>query len=82
MYVYVLKSKYNDRIYIGSTEDVNARLKQHNRGDNKSTQGYRPWILLRAEAYQGKTIALKLERFLKSGRGREVLKNLCSLCND
>ena len=78
MYVYILKSKKNDRVYIGSTENVNVRLEQHNRGDNKSTRAYRPWVLVRKEVYQDKALALKREKFLKSGKGRRVVNNLLS----
>jgi len=44
-YVYLLKSKMNNQIYIGSTSNLNRRLKEHNDGEVFSTKRYRPWIL-------------------------------------
>ncbi|MFZ5535031.1 MAG: GIY-YIG nuclease family protein [Patescibacteria group bacterium] len=44
-YVYVLKSKVNDDLYIGSSEDLRVRFKQNNNGEVQSTKGYRPWVL-------------------------------------
>jgi putative endonuclease len=81
MYVYIIKSKKNGRIYVGSTEDVSLRLEQHNKGDSKSTKSYVPWELIRSEEYSDKTLALKREKFFKSGKGRRALKNLLGLNN-
>jgi putative endonuclease len=79
MYVYILRSKKNSRFYTGLAKNVNLRLQQHNRGENKATKGYRPWILVRVEEYKNKTLAMQREKFLKTGRGREVIRNLCLL---
>ena len=76
MYVYILRSKKCNRFYVGSAEDVELRLRQHNRGENKSSKAYRPWVLARKEEYKDKALALKRERFLKSGAGRRVIRNL------
>jgi len=35
----------NNQIYIGSTSNLNRRLKEHNDGEVFSTKRYRPWIL-------------------------------------
>jgi len=79
MYVYIIKSKKNNRLYIGSTDDIALRLRQHNMGNVKSTKAYMPWELIKCEEHQDKTIALKREKFFKSGKGRRVLKNLLGL---
>ena len=60
-YVYVLQSEIdNGRFYLGSTKDLRQRLKSHNLGENKATQGDR-WKLVYYEAYVE----------LKSARDRE-----------
>ncbi|MFC1703720.1 GIY-YIG nuclease family protein [Candidatus Omnitrophota bacterium] len=76
MYVYILESKKCNRLYIGFTEDVATRLKQHNRGENRSTKAYRPWKLVRVEEYKDRALAFKREKFFKTGKGRNVIKNL------
>ena len=73
-YVYFLKSLKNGDLYIGSTEDVNNRLKKHNDGKVKSTKFYRPWQLLDIETYNTRSEAVRRERFLKNHQQKEILK--------
>jgi len=73
-YVYVLKSLLDQGWYIGYSEDVNQRLKDHNAGKNVSTNPRRPLILIYYEAYLNKSDALGREKFLKSGAGRRFLE--------
>ena len=40
--VYILQSKKNGRFYIGSTNDINRRLEQHNKGLVISTKNITP----------------------------------------
>jgi len=76
MYVYVLKSKKDGSLYVGSTKNIRKRLQQHNRGHNSSTKAKLPWILVMTEEYDDKSLALKREKFLKSGKGKQVIRNL------
>jgi putative endonuclease len=78
MYVYILKSQKDNSLYIGATKNVGKRLLSHNNGSNLATKTKKPWKLLRVEEFNNVSLALQRERFLKSGRGREVLKNICS----
>ena len=71
--IYVLKSKKDGIRYIGYGESAIERLRKHNKGDNKFTKGHRPWEIIYTEQYENKTEAIKRERFLKSGKGREWL---------
>ena len=73
--VYVLKSINYNRIYIGHTNDLSRRLKEHNFGKTKSTKGYKPWEILFVEDYKSRKKAIERERYLKSGAGREFIKN-------
>ena len=43
--VYIIKSVKNSRYYIGSTIDIDRRLKEHNSGKVFSTKGNIPWEL-------------------------------------
>jgi putative endonuclease len=75
--VYALYSKDFDKIYIGYTSNLDERLKSHNELATKGwTRKYRPWIILYTEIYQEKTQALKREKELKTGKGREFLRSL------
>lgn len=74
-YVYVLRSIDFNRNYTGFTSDIEKRLAEHNSGKTKSTKPYRPWEILFYEEYDNKADALKREKYLKSGVGREYVKN-------
>ena len=75
-YVYILRSAVTSRFYIGSTQDLQARLLQHNAGASKATRRGVPWTLLHSETFATRTLAVQRERYLKTGRGREELRAL------
>ncbi len=73
-YLYVIKSLQKDWIYIGSTRDLRIRFKEHNEGKVRSTQSYKPFILLYYEAYRSYSLARKREVELKrNGQQKEIL---------
>lgn len=73
-YTYVLRSFKNNDIYIGSTANLNKRVRLHNLGKVKSTKGYRPWHLLEYKKFDSRSEALKYEKFLKLHQQKEILK--------
>ncbi|MFY0603814.1 MAG: GIY-YIG nuclease family protein [Flavobacteriaceae bacterium] len=73
-FVYVIKSEKDGRLYKGFTTDLNRRLKEHNQGRTKSTKGYVPWGLVYFEEVSTRSLAREREKFLKSGQGRDYLK--------
>ena len=72
-YIYVSWSSKLSKRYVGSTDNVEKRVAEHNRGCNKFTKGGIPWIKVYQEEFSTKTEALKREKFLKSGQGRTWL---------
>ena len=72
-YIYVIWNPKNDEFYLGYSEDPWKRLKGHNEGDTKSTQG-RIWELVYVEGYINMKFALRREKQLKEGRMRSLLK--------
>ncbi|MBI3586360.1 MAG: GIY-YIG nuclease family protein [Ignavibacteriales bacterium] len=77
-FFYILRSKNDGRYYKGQTEDVEARLQRHNRGDSRSTKAGRPWELVYVEEYTSRAEAIRRERFLKSASGLEEWQSLRS----
>jgi putative endonuclease len=74
--VYVLYSESYNKIYIGFTSDLKARLLSHNELATKGwTIKYRPWKLIYSEEYQDKKDAMKREKELKSYEGRIFIRN-------
>lgn len=75
-YVYILKSEKTGKKYVGQTSNLKKRIFEHNTKLTKSTRFGIPWKLIYYEAFENKTDALKEEKFLKSGKGRERIKYL------
>lgn len=73
-YVYVLKSKQDNKIYIGYSTDLKSRFNEHNLGKVKSTKSRIPFELVYYEAYKDKWDATKREYFLKTHQQRDLLK--------
>jgi len=73
-YVYILKSIKDNNLYTGFTKDLRERIRWHNEGKTQSTKWRLPIELIYYEAYKDEKDARKRELFLKSGRGREIIK--------
>lgn len=73
-YNYVLQSLRNEGLYVGYTTDLKERLKEHNRGLNKSTKPYIPWKLIYYEACLNEEDAKRREFYLKTSQGQRLLK--------
>ncbi len=75
--VYILFSKKFDKTYIGFTSGLIERFKSHNvLGTKGYTIKYRPWEVIYVEFFNSKAEALKREKFLKTGIGREFVKKI------
>ncbi len=75
-YTYILYSGSFHQTYVGQTNNIEKRLERHNAGMVSSTKRYKPWILLHAEKFENRSEAMKREKYLKSGSGREFIKQL------
>ena len=64
-YLYILKSKKDDEMYVGSTNDLKKRLSLHNSGKISSTKLRKPFNLIYYEAYRAEKDARKREHNLK-----------------
>lgn len=74
--VYVIQSCEGYK-YTGMTEDIELRLKQHNEKLLSFwTKRGNDWKLVYKEEFASKTDALKREKWLKTGVGRDYLKNI------
>ena len=75
-YVYILKSKKNDNLYIGFSSDLKRRFQEHNRGLNFSTKADKPWQLIHYEAYLNKNDAVRREKYLKTSIGSHLIRRM------
>jgi putative endonuclease len=75
-YVYLLKSLKHDWVYVGSTSDLIKRLKEHNKGEVRSTKNRIPYKLAYYEAYENIQYARDREKEIKRNRSKkeDILK--------
>ena len=75
IYVYAIKSKVKNYIYVSMTNNLDRRIMEHNNGENKSTKAYKPFTVMFTEPFSTRIEARKKEKYLKSGIGKEWLKS-------
>ena len=75
-FVYVLGNRASNRAltYVGWTNDIARRLKQHNTGKGARTTRGRSWVLLHSEWFSTRREAMRREWHLK--RDRKFRKKL------
>ena len=79
-YVYVLKSSKDKELYVGSTNDLRRRIREHQKGYSFSTSFRRPFALVYYEAYRNERDARTREQRLKlRGQARRHLMSRISL---
>ena len=73
--VYILYSEKSDVFYKGYTTNLIQRFRSHN---ELATKGYtvkhRPWKVVHVEFFTSETEAKQRENFLKSGVGRNWIR--------
>ena len=75
-YCYILYSPKLDRYYIGSTKDLQGRLRRHNSSGEGYTSTGKPWGLVYAENFTSKSGATDRELQLKSWKSSVKLREL------
>ena len=74
--IYILRSKKDGRLFIGSGVKAEECLRRHNFGDYRTTNSFRPWKLIYQEGFATKPEAVKREWFLKSNEGKVFVDSL------
>ena len=73
--VYLLRSiNCPGQTYVGVTEDLPARLKQHNSGYSPHSSRFAPWRSEVIVQFRDDRKANAFERYLKTGSGRAFAK--------
>ncbi|HRX63884.1 MAG TPA: GIY-YIG nuclease family protein [Candidatus Absconditabacterales bacterium] len=69
----------NGKYYIGSSQNVERRFEEHNRGLVKSTKNNRPLKLLFVKEFKDYNSALKQELSLKKQKDRKAVERFMAL---
>ncbi len=74
--IYAIASIDKKYVYVGLTADLGKRLDRHNKGFEKTTKPYAPFLLLYTESAEDRTEARLREKHLKSRSGKRFLYKL------
>ena len=78
-FVYILRSKKDGNLYVGTAKDVGQRLEKHNKGQVKSTKSRVPFELVFSQKFASLSEARKFEWRLKyTPAGGKLKKQLVS----
>ncbi len=75
-FTYIIKSQKNGKYYIGSSDDVNRRLLDHNWSRTPSTKTGIPWVLVYFESFDSRSEAMKREYEIKAKKSRNYIEFL------
>ncbi|OGI59542.1 hypothetical protein A2814_03365 [Candidatus Nomurabacteria bacterium RIFCSPHIGHO2_01_FULL_38_19] len=74
--VYILKSLKNNNYYVGSTDNIERRLLQHNSGLTYTTKKLRPLVLARFISCSSSREAKQFEYKLKKYKRKDILEKV------
>ncbi len=74
-YTYILLSEKDDKFYVGYTDNLKRRIKQHNNGDVESTKYRRLLKLIYYEVCLNQKDAIHREKYLKTTYGKRYIRN-------
>lgn len=74
-YVYILKSKRDNKFYTGYTKNLKLRFEKHMKGLVDSTKDRRPLKLIYFEGCLNQQDATHREKYLKTYLGKMFLRN-------
>lgn len=78
-YVYIIKSLKTKEFYKGQTDNLDRRLNEHFTGRTKFAKNKLPLQIVHVELCENRMEARKLEKYFKSGYGREIILELDEL---
>jgi len=77
-FVYILKSLKNNSYYLGSTNNIERRLSEHNLGKSKFTKNNRPYLLVFYQEFNSLKTAKQVEYKLKRLASRKIIEEIIS----
>jgi putative endonuclease len=75
-FLYIIQSDEDGTYYVGSTQDIEARLARHNQGRSNYTRNRGPWEVVYLEEYSRRADAVKREKAIKNRKRRDYIESL------
>ena len=72
-YTYILQSESTNKLYIGQTNNLEARINRHNSNKNFTTKNKGPWKLIYSKEFESRSEAMIYEKKLKMIKNKDYL---------
>ena len=72
-FIYIIESEVDKSLYVGQTNNIEDRFRRHNAGRNRYTKTKAPWKLLYFKEYETRSEAMKVEKYLKRFKKRNLI---------
>ena len=74
-FVYILRSvSHPEKTYVGFTERLDERMREHNNGSQIYSRRYAPWKRVTYVVFSERKLALAFEKYLKTPSGKAFIK--------
>lgn len=75
-FTYILQSEKDGTYYVGSTNNLEQRIRRHNSGGSRYTKSKTPWKIVYKEVYDTLSEAKKREYYIKSLKSKIAIEKL------
>ena len=75
-FLYIIQSETSGRFYVGHTDRLEARTREHDNGQSPATRGRGPWSLVHTEQFVKRGEAVRRERETKSWKSHRSIEEL------
>jgi putative endonuclease len=75
-FIYILFSKALNKYYVGSTSNIDERLKKHLSNHKGYTSMAKDWEIVYTESFDDRTSALVREKQIKRWKSRKMIEHL------
>ena len=80
-FLYILESQRDGSFYVGTTNNLEDRIRRHNEGRVKYTKAKGPWRLVYSENHSDRSSAMKREYAIKRHKRKSYIADLISGLN-
>ena len=74
-FLYILFSESINKYYVGSTSNIEERLKKHLSNHKGFTSRVKDWQVVYFEKFENKSLAAKREKQIKSWKSRKMIEH-------
>jgi len=72
-YVYLIQSEKYETFYVGQTNNIDERMKYHNRGKCTYTRNKGPWKIISYKEYSTRSQTMIEEKRIKKLKNRQAI---------